>query len=406
MLQLRAPSVLYLQTADTCNYRCLDCSGHSHSEPRKSLSLNDWNLILDRVLPYIYEVRIMGGEPTLFHEFFPLIDSIQARNTIFSIFSNGCWPVPEAVIKGLRYYSCLNQFVITIFGHNASIHEWYSQKPGSFEEMKENVLQASIRGLKISLNCVIHRKNLHQYRSIYQFAMSLGAQSLILSRYHCISPCEHRDEELAIGKDEWSALLKEVDNHSHKRMPVRFDHCFPQCLSPQPSNGCYSGTSIAAIDSRGNLHPCPRAPHIFGNISDTSLEKIWSSNAAFLWRKKALPDPCMRCLSVNQCLGGCKNMGKGDPLIHGPLEDDTGRNDPLQKLDGLLSPVGNFLVRKEGFGFALVRGHVVIPVSSRFSGIIDALDGTHSLNEISSSSGEDVLSFLYNLYKRDFIFFV
>ena len=63
----------------------------------------------------------------------------------------------------------------------------------------------------------------------------------------------------------------------------------------------------------------------------------------FLMEKKALPDPCMRCLSVNQCLGGCKNMGRATPLFRGPLEDDSGRDDPLQKLDGLLSPVGIFL---------------------------------------------------------------
>jgi radical SAM protein with 4Fe4S-binding SPASM domain len=403
MITIKAPTVLYLQIADRCNDRCPGCSLHSSEKKEKTLALEDWKFFLKRVSPDLHEVRIMGGEPSLSEDFFPLLDFLEERKVIFSLYTNGRWPSPEPMMKRLRYYSCLSQLVVTCAGHNAALHEWYTQVPGSFEEMKENVLQASLRGFRINLQCQIHKKNYQSLGDMHFFARSLGVQIMQLSRHHCLAASPPLDEERVLSREDWSRIREESRKLSIQGLPVRFAYCFPRCFNDAQTAGCYAGLSIMALDPWGYVHPCPHDPLSWGALPHNDLSSLWKSRGSKEWRKRTLPAPCNGCRIIDQCHGRCRRMDQGDPLVCGPDSTVTGSAQAVQQLNASLKPIGNFLVRKEDFGFSLIKGHVLIPASPEFSKIKDLLDGKHTLSEIYALTGDSMLSFIYSLQERNFI---
>jgi len=407
MVYLKAPTVLYIQLASSCRDHCPGCM--LPSAQQKLLSLIDWKKILDKALPYVHEVRFMGGDPALSEYFYPLLDFMEERQALFSIFSNGRWPEPERVIRELRYYRCLHQLVVTCAGHNAAVHDWYTKTPGSFDEMRNNAMQAAIKGLRVQLQCVIHRKNYRSFQDLQYLARSVGAQSLILGRHHCCIPCQDRDEERLMGAGEFLKLRDDMEKPGLQRFPARFARCTPRCYQETPEGGCYGGLTLAAVDPCGNLHPCPNDPLAWGNLLHSSLTELWKSRAATRWRQPRLHPRCSSCPSIDQCQGGCRILEEKDPLVLGfrePGEKNRQEETEPPRLGSSLSPVGHFLVREEDFGFALVKGHVVIPAGPDFVKIKDMLHGRHRLSEIQEQAGDDLISFLYSLHERNFVTFI
>jgi radical SAM protein with 4Fe4S-binding SPASM domain len=403
VLILRAPTVAYIQVSGTCNYRCPGCCIHGPGE--KKISLDNWRIILERALPYLQEVRIFGGEPSILEDLFSLLDMIQARRVIFSIFSNGLWPSPETYIRRLASYSCLDRLAISLVGLDELSHDGYSGVPGSFVQVKKNIFQAIMGGLRVQLHYRVTRHTAGRLDSLCALARGIGVESLVLGRYHCLAPRDASEP----GSEEWPAILEEVASLQHPSLSLAYDSCLPPCMTSRDSAGCFAGISIAAIDPWGNIHPCHRDTSLWGNVLHAPLEDIWKSGAASFWRKKPLPSACTACRMAGQCFGGCHCTGDRDPLIVGsekPRDAALPGEAPVVKLDGALRPVGDFSVRKEQFGFALIKGAVVIPTSQKFASIIGLLDGKHRLSEICSLAGDEMLSFLYSLHERDFVFFV
>jgi hypothetical protein len=94
---------------------------------------------------------------------------------------------------------------------------------------------------------------------------------------------------------------------------------------------------------------------------------------------------------------------KCDPLMRQPILDGQEHSSDELVLNQHSKPICRFAVRSEEFGYVLIRGARAVPVSHRAKPILDAFDGTTTLQEIQTVFGQEALDFVGSLYRRGFV---
>jgi GeoRSP system SPASM domain protein len=71
---------------------------------------------------------------------------------------------------------------------------------------------------------------------------------------------------------------------------------------------------MLAIDSKGDVYPCPAMPLLLGNLQNITFREIVASSLKNETRKKILrrPDGCSGCRIIEDCRGGCRGRGYYD----------------------------------------------------------------------------------------------
>lgn len=162
-----------------CNNNCLFCF-------EKDLKFFDKGIrVLKKEIKAIRDkfdvINFMGREPTLRKDLAKLI--AYARKLKFkqiSLTTNGrklAYPTfVDQLIKG-----GLNQFVITVVGHQAKLHDSHTLAKGSFKQTFQgikNVLAQSQPGLSLVVNIMVTKKNYKDLLPMVDFYVKLGVREI------------------------------------------------------------------------------------------------------------------------------------------------------------------------------------------------------------------------------------
>ena len=401
MVSLNAPLFYSFELVSQCNNNCFVCS-NSFVKYEASQQFSDWSKILHSISPYIEVLKLTGGEPTLHPQIADIILFLAKKNIKFTLFTNGRWSNPQAIIDLFRSTPQCGGLLISLHGPDAKTHEAFTNTPGSFEETCENIQRASRSGLRVHTSTVLTCQNYNSIHEIVALSEGLGAKCAVFNRY--IGP--HLPE---VEPMKWQIrrAIQDIENIKNSeflnsKFKIKYGNCFPQCFMPSSSTGCWAGIAYCTIDPWGNLRPCNHSPTIVGNILEEPIEKIWNNEIMNKWRS-LLPEQCKNCTELEICHGGCRaqaellNM-KQDPLIGKPI-DKNHINAPMTlDLYENSYPLLQCTVRTEPFGYALVSGNSLLPVRPEAKNILDILKGQKTLRQIQKDHGQEVLDFIGSLY--------
>lgn len=403
MLRLKGPISCSLELTNSCNNRCKGCSNVflSNGEEKPILSLPQWKAIIWKLQPFVFQVDLTGGEPTLRDDFLDLIMFIDELGIECGVFSNGRWNDAEQIINTVRMCSNSQGFLISLHGSIAQSHDSFTGVPGSFIETIQNIERASAAGIHVATNTVIFRHNFHEVEAITKLSERLGAKYAVVSRYHG-PPIDG----FSASEQELLQALKDIARLRRDRHRVALGNCVPPCFSSEGTGGCLAGAASFAIDSWGRVRPCVVSPLICGNLLTESVEKIWQEDLLRAWADM-IPPLCQQCTKLSECHGGCKaeaaRVGAGkDPLAKRPLREQCERFSELT-LYRESRPMRRFKMRSEEFGYVLVIRNRVMPIAHEGEQIIDLLDGKTTLGQIEQICGSRALSFVGLLYQKGFI---
>ncbi|MFJ8476995.1 radical SAM protein [Kitasatospora sp. NPDC094011] len=142
-----------LELTDKCNMECGHClSNSSPSVPHGSMGLDDWRRVITECATLgVRLVQLIGGEPTTFPGWDRLVNHalalglrVEVYSNLFHVTSKG-WGVLQqpGVSLGTSYYSV-----------NAGEHDRVTQKPGSHERTRANIVRALELGIPIRVGVV------------------------------------------------------------------------------------------------------------------------------------------------------------------------------------------------------------------------------------------------------------
>ncbi len=355
---------------------------------------------------HTHTLKLTGGEPTLHPEFADIILDIAEMGIAFTLFTNARWPNPQTIIGLLKSTPQCGGLLVSLHGPDAVTHEAFTNTPGSFEETCENIRRATAAGLRVHTSTVLTRYNCDRVHQIAALSQSLGAQWAVFNRYlgRAMPDLEPDEDQLRCAVHGIEALRRSAVGDWRLAFSVKYGNCIPQCFVPSSSTGCWAGVAYCTIDPCGNLRPCNHSPLVAGNVLDEPLEVIWHSEAMNRWRG-LLREGCKTCAELETCHGGCRALVElrgQDPLIRQPIQDQS--RQPVElTLYEKSRPKINCTVRAESFGYALVRGTRIVPVTAQARSVLDILDGRRTLQQIRDDLGQEALDFVGTLYQRGLI---
>jgi AdoMet-dependent heme synthase len=399
MIVLSQPALYALELTAACNNHCAGCS-NVFLRDCLPLSAADWCRVLASLTPHVRLLKLTGGEPTLHPEFAKIIRAIEETGTPFSLFTDARWRDPQATIDLLRTVSQCSGLLISLHGPDAVSHDAFTCTPSSFEEACENIRRATAAGLRVHTSTVLTCHNYDRVREVAALAFSLGAQRAVFNRYigFPMPDLEPEPWQLRQAMHDIERMRQYGANGQGSAFSVKYGNCIPQCFAPSSSTGCWAGVAYCTIDPWGNLRPCNHSPTIAGNILEEPIEAIWHNDIMNRWRARQWGG-CETCAELETCHGGCRAMAEirhadRDPLTGHPIQEEHSRRLTELELYENSRPKLSCTVQPEPFGYALIRGHAILPVTAEARPILDVLDGTMTLRELSEGFGQEALDLM------------
>jgi PqqA peptide cyclase len=236
----------------------------------------------------------------------------------------------------------------------------------SYEDKVASARWAKDLGFPLTVNVVLHRRNIDQLDALIHLAESFGAERIELANTQYYGWALHNRAALMPTRDQVAAGW-EVVQRERRRLGNRLEIVWvlPDYYEefPKPCMGGWA-RSYLTVTPAGEVWPCHAAGSIttlaFENVRARSLAWIWEESDAFTrfrgdgW----MSEPCRSCPRKTLDFGGCRCQAflvAGDAAVTDPvcsLSPQRGR------IDAALAEVGSleWRYRTAAASRALARG--------------------------------------------------
>lgn len=313
-----------------CNMKCVHCSVNAGENVGNDLPIEYWKNIFDQLeQSKVLKVIITGGEPTLYHGFWELIDYIKDKKFYKCLLTNGLSLTDEAIRK-LKMANI--SIGISMDGALEETHDAFRKKKGAFRKVMKTLEKLKNNQVPFDILSVVHRKNIYQMEGLFRIAAQFRAIGLFF----------YMIENVGRGKDagEWKLSFQESisANNEFYKVKIRYpdipsSYADPQSYLNENCDGdmptfdesniyCRAGNAYMAIDAEGTVYPCPYGVFLqklpAGNSKGTLLKDIWNQGEWSIFREGVAIDQlsaCDKCSEKSYCkLKKCRmrSLAKGD----------------------------------------------------------------------------------------------
>src|SRR5215813_1130786 len=323
------PLALVCELTHRCPLHCVYCSNPGELAARATeLSTESWISAFHQAAQLgVLHADLTGGEPLARTDIVDLVRAARNSGLYVNLITSGL-PLDESKLDSL-VAAGLDHFQLSFQGSNEQIAEQISGTKTHGQKLK--VLEwLKSRGVAVTLNFVLHRKNLHQMDEMLAIAESSSATRIEFANVQYYGwAFFNRDQPLPTRSqlDEFLAKVKAAEERL--RGKVRVEYVVPDYYAkyPKPCMGGW-GRKVMLIAPNGDALPCHAAAVIpglrFENIREKSLRAIWEASDAFQkFRGEAwMTEPCKSCDRRTRDFGGCRCQAlllAGDPAATDPV---------------------------------------------------------------------------------------
>ncbi len=296
-----------------CNSRCIYCYNvwKNHSGfPQTSLSLDEIKILLNQLLEdtKISGITLAGGEPLLHPHLWEILSFLKDRGIKTGIASNGILldegTILRLIQRGVSY------FEISLDSIDPEMYRELTGVDG-LKKVKQALL--SLRKLRqnVTVSIIISGENYQAIPRVIDLCYAFSVKTIALNRY---IPCpENNNPALEISTQQLKNILSMADMKSRNyNLPILVTIPVEACLidhSPYSHlkfGTCSCGDLKWVIGPGGDLRACEQNPEILGNLLEESFTLLAQKTKVELFRENNLQSHCPKCISFNQCGGGCR----------------------------------------------------------------------------------------------------
>ncbi|MGH7546690.1 MAG: pyrroloquinoline quinone biosynthesis protein PqqE [Gemmatimonadales bacterium] len=327
------PTPLWLLAELTyrCPLQCPYCSNpleFAGGRFKSELATEEWCRVLREAKALgVLQLGLSGGEPLLR----PDLETIVATARKLGLYSSlitSAYRLTKDRLAALKRAG-LDHVQISVQAADAELSDHiagtasYRDKIAAYHYTKE-------LGFPLTVNAVLHRKNLHQVEGLIRLAESLGAERIELANTQFYGWAFHNRAALMPAKAQldaaWQVVQRERARLGNK---LEIVWVLPDYYEQYPKP-CMGGWARAymTVTPGGEVWPCHAAGRIttltFANVRERSLAWIWNESDAFnRFRGEAwMPEPCRSCPRKTVDFGGCRCQAflvAGDAAVTDPV---------------------------------------------------------------------------------------
>jgi radical SAM protein with 4Fe4S-binding SPASM domain len=274
-----------------CNLRCKHCYIPEPNRHLSELSTEEIEDALQQLadLKTLY-LTLTGGEIFLRPDIFRIGNRAKALGFALKFFTNGTLITPRIAdkIAELRPFTV----EISIYGINATTHDFVTKAKGSHAKSMEAVRMLAQRGIRTKAKMPLMNHSFQEYHELLDECESLGVECRM---DHSIVAMDDGDRDpLKLRTTDEQLFQIFMD----KKISPKGD------LPTAPAQLCEAGRNTLSISPNGDVVPCIQLPLVAGNIRQQSLRDIWEGSPVMLrtrnWTTDDLSD-CPTCSLQKHC---------------------------------------------------------------------------------------------------------
>lgn len=311
--EVNPPVGMLLEVTHRCPLHCIYCSNPLELAQRDAeLGTDDWLRVLTEAAELgVLQVHFSGGEPLLRRDILTLIERASELQMFSNLITSGIG-LTRSAASALKDYD-LGSFQLSFQGSDEQMVQQVADGP-FWEKKLEAAAMAREAGLSLSVNAVLHRKNLHQVGDLIELAASLGAERIELANTQYYGWALLNRDQLLPSREQLNRASEEVGRMREKYgeqmeiiwvIPDYYDDF------PKPCMGGW-GDSLLGVAPDGRVMPCLAAYVLPGmelpSAKEHPLEWIWYESPAFNAFRGLdwMSEPCRSCPMRTQDHGGCR----------------------------------------------------------------------------------------------------
>lgn len=345
---------LLAELTHRCPLSCGYCSNPLELERRhRELTTDVWrDVFVQAAEGGALHVHLSGGEPAARADLEDLVEHAARAGLYTNLVTSGLGltraRVEECARRGLDHLQ------LSLQAASAALADEIAGRPGSFEHKREVARWTRELGLPLTLNVVLHRRNVDEVDALVALAEAWGARRLELAHVQLMGWAWHNRDALVASREDVARAAQAVDRARH-RTRVMIDHVGSDVHAGRPK-ACMDGwgARFVVVDPAGRVLPCHGAsalPLSFPNVRDATLAEAWRSEPFERFRcTDALAEPCASCPESIDDRGGCRCqafLATGDVYAADPACDLAPSHGALVRLR---RPKGRAVVTPRRFG--------------------------------------------------------
>jgi pyrroloquinoline quinone biosynthesis protein E len=326
---LSNPLALIAELTHRCPLHCVYCSNPVELTARADeLPTEAWSRIFREAAEAgVLQADFTGGEPLARTDIVDLVRSARSAGLYVNLITSGM-PLDEPRLAQL-IEAGLDHFQLSFQGAREELANEVCGTKAHAQKLRVLEWLKKVR-VAVTLNFVIHRRNIDQIEEMLKLADSSSATRVefanvqyygwaFANREHLLPTRPQLDRSLEILKAAEARL----------RGKIRVEFVVPDYYAkyPKPCMGGW-GRKLMLITPSGDALPCHAAKVIpdlcFDNIKQRSLREIWETSAAFqkFRGEDWMQLPCKTCDRRTQDFGGCRCQAlllASDPAATDPV---------------------------------------------------------------------------------------
>ncbi|GLY70263.1 pyrroloquinoline quinone biosynthesis protein PqqE [Amycolatopsis taiwanensis] len=313
-----------------CPLACAYCSNPVNlSDYTDELNTAQWRRVLAEAHELgVLQCHLSGGEPLLRRDLADLVASANDLGLYTNLVTSAIG-LSRPRAEQLRAAG-LDHVQISIQAHEAALSDQIAGTP-SFQRKIEAARIVKELGWPLTLNVVLHRRNIDRIAEVVRCAELLGADRLELANTQYYG-WAWRNRAALLPNRAQLERAEEVVRATRARLAGRMDvlYVLPDYYSqyPKPCMGGW-GKRQLIVTPNGDVLPC-LAAHSLGlpraSVHEESLASIWAGSPVFQrFRGNGwMPDLCRNCDRRDIDFGGCRcqafqltgDASRADPVCH------------------------------------------------------------------------------------------
>ena len=307
------PLALVCELTHRCPLHCVYCSNPQELTARNNeLSTEIWSRVFREASEAgVMQLDLTGGEPLARPDLSTLIQSARARGLYVNLITSGL-PLDEKRLDEL-VAAGLDHFQLSFQGAGEEIASEISGTKSQAQKLR--VLDwLKSRRVAVTLNFVVHRKNLDQLEEMLAIAENSSATRIEFAHVQYYGWAFANREQLLPSREQLTYSLEFFqDAQERLRGKIRVEYVVPDYYAkfPKPCMGGWA-RKVMLITPSGEVLPCHAAAVISGlqfeNVKEKSLAEIWQKSQAFqkFRGEDWMQEPCKSCDRRTMDFGGCR----------------------------------------------------------------------------------------------------
>jgi pyrroloquinoline quinone biosynthesis protein E len=307
------PYALLAEITYRCPLHCPYCSNPTQTRNNQELTTNEWTRVIREAAALgVLQIGFSGGEPLARRDLPDLVRAAREANLYTNLITSGI-DLDDDRVATLRDAG-LDSIQLSFQSDEADLAD---QIAGARAHQRKLDAAAKIRaaGIPLSLNFVIHRRNIDRLAQMIDLAESLHAERVELANVQFYG-WAFLNRAALLPTREQVVRAREIATAAKARLAGKMDifYVLPDYYESRPKpclNGW--GQRYLTVNPIGEVLPCPTAssaiPDLrFENVRTHALDWIWRESESFnrFRGTEWMPEPCQSCPQREIDFGGCR----------------------------------------------------------------------------------------------------